>query len=99
MNNDFRKFLSENWLRLAVQTVFIATWIVNLYIAYRLAPILVSIDRLNERVLAVETDYNTHTGETKPLIERFLKFEEKVDNMADDIREIKQDIKEIEKKI
>ena len=99
MNHDLKIFLKENWLRIASQTVLYLVLLGNMWIAYRLAPILVSIDRLNDRVLAVENDYSNHIDETRPLIAGFLKIEEKVDNMAEDIKEIKQDVKDIERKL
>ena len=85
-----KQFLQKNGLQLAIYLVSIAGVMVGLYSAIRndLLALSFRVDAIEERNAGVD-----------PLVERFLKQEVNVENMGEDITEIKGEVKEIHAKI
>lgn len=77
----FRDFVRQNGMQLSLQAIGVLVLILNLWLTSKLAPLAEGIRELGGRVLALETKRSTDDGETKILLERFYKLEEKVSNI------------------
>ena len=95
MRKTITDFFSKNSFQILLQVIALAVVVFNMWLAYRLAPLAVGIDRLETRVLAIEENKERNAG----LIERFIVVEEKVDGMRGDIQELKDSQNRMEGKI
>lgn len=91
MNGKIKKFIGGFTLQTILTISGVVIVLVNLYISSQLAPLVQNINALSSRVSAIE-ERNVNVD---PLIPRFVVVEEKVRQIAEDIKEIKVNIKEI----
>lgn len=83
--NWFMEQLKANTFAIIFWASTVGFSIFNIYLASQLTPIVKNIDILTGRIEAIEIS----RSDTKPLVERFYKLEEKVDSIQEDIHDIK----------
>lgn len=76
-----RDFVRQNGMQLSLQAIGVLVLILNLWLTSKLAPLAEGIRELGGRVLALESKRSVDDADTKVLLERFYKVEEKVGNI------------------
>lgn len=76
-----RDFIQKNGMQLTLQAIGVVVLILNLWLTSKLAPLAEGLRELGGRVFALETKRSADDGDTKVLLERFYKLEEKVSNI------------------
>jgi len=89
--NNIIKAITTNRIQLAITLAGVAISAFNIYVAYRLAPVVQDLNLLDKRVEAIEK----RNEKVDPLIERFFALEQNVKNISENIHEMRLDIKEL----
>lgn len=74
-----------------MQALGVVLFVGNLYLASLLFPLVRDIDKITNRVEAIEK----RNENLNPLVDRFLQLEERDKNLIETVTEIKEDIRDI----
>lgn len=90
-NSTLLSNILENPLPWVVQALGVVLFVGNLYLASLLFPLVRDIDKITNRVEAIEK----RNENLNPLVDRFLQLEERDKNLIETVTEIKEDIRDI----
>lgn len=90
-----KKFLRTIWTNIPIflSVLGVVGLVFNTYLASRLLPVVQSVDRLDNRIVAIE-DRNEHVD---PLVDQFIEQKGTIKAIFDDIAEIKEDIRDLKR--
>lgn len=76
-----REFIQKNGMQISLQVIGVVVLILNLWLTSKLAPLAEGIRELGGRVFALETSRKEDNADTKLLLERFYKAEQKIEDI------------------
>lgn len=76
-----REFIQKNGMQITLQAVGLVVLILNLWLTSKLAPLAEGLRELGVRVFALESSREVDNADTKILLERFYKAEQKIENI------------------